>query len=118
MSVTKEEIEAKLAELGDTPLSVYRGLRHEGIKGKRGQNESCPIANYLQREFDLPLVRVQYVRGCAETIKAPEFSYSIDRQEEQWAEWRKHLVSFTLTDAVQEFIKKFDGGGYPSLLSE
>lgn len=85
----------------ETADEIADFFRKEGIKGYRGEIESCPIANYVSA-------------GCGGKVQMDDKSLiTIDptnpEKEVGWV--LEH------TPAMAEFIKRFDAGDYPDLVA-
>jgi hypothetical protein len=103
----KERVDGLLAKLGETPGEVVDNLRSMGIKGTRGDGESCLIANYLRREIGpeadekhLSVGNMYTVTGMPEAAN-PE------------ARTLRRLTSNPLP--VATVIRAFDKGEFPDL---
>ncbi len=107
---TAAEVEQKLWDLGNQPYRIWQSLRKAGVKGQRGLSNDCPIANYLRKEFDVPTVRIQYMRGAINPVFW-QTARSATRYINSW-------VDFELPGPVRDFIAAFDTGSYPSLRGE
>jgi hypothetical protein len=88
---TVESALAKLEALG-SPDAIAAFFANVGITGKPRRATSCPVANYLKREFDTPVVAVY------------ERAYT-----------RKAVTATPPT--VFAFIQNFDNGEYPDLIA-
>lgn len=88
----QQVILTKLRQLGDTADVIASVLMAKGITGYRYKNGTCPVANYLRQELgDAPLVS--------------PFSATVDG------------VHVELPPAVNVFIREFDSGQYPALIT-
>lgn len=81
-----------LDELGELPpRKIYRLFMAEGIRGKRSNSTECPVALYLTRETDCPImVSPWFARG-------PGYDM------------------YELPRSIRTFIERFDVGFYRKL---
>lgn len=98
------EVEALLAELGDTPRAVARSLINAGVTGIPDHGERCPIATYLRsRGFDVtevdPTPRPRAVFG------------GVQLDDGRW----HYPQSAVLPAAVRDFAVQFDHRKWPRL---
>jgi hypothetical protein len=99
---TRTAVTQLLTQLGDDPNTVAQRLHAAGIRGERCNEGTCPIATYLLAS-DLRLARVQVIGNIA-VFGDPDRPFAL-------GEYVK------LSDAVDEFIHRFDNGAYPQLLA-
>lgn len=92
-----EQAEKSLAELGSTSLDIALNLQKLGIKGIVGDSESCPIANYLSKQFNFKAGVCNADIG----VYADDVPYS-----------------FVPSKVVSDFIDNFDKEQYPFLVAE
>lgn len=85
----------ELAKDAEHPDAVAQRLRDVRVTGRRGDTESCPIANYLRRKTGLK-VEVEYMDTTNDWVtKLPVKNPYV----------------------VSRFIRSFDSGHYPDLES-
>jgi hypothetical protein len=97
---TRDRAARLLAALGDTPAAIARTLVDAGIRGDRCNEGTCPIATYLMRS-DLGLHSVA-VSGNIATLR--------------FGHGGAYTCLVRTPDAVEEFIERFDEGGFSELL--
>lgn len=93
MCAAMEPYHAKLAAFA-TPEEIRRFLAQEGVRGKRGSALSCPIAVYISRSGEQAHVTVVSVGPAASPV----------------------VRSFDNTDAMSNFVHRFDLRLYPELV--
>lgn len=103
----KERVDGLLAKLGETPGEVVDNLRSMGIKGTRGDGESCLIANYLRREIGPEADEKHLSVGNMYTVtQVPEAANPEARIVRALAE---------NPPPVTQVIRAFDQGAFPDL---
>jgi hypothetical protein len=92
-TVSPERVLDLLDELGESGQEVADTLFDLGVKGKRDNTGSCPIANYLRGE------------GVPDPVVNPDH-----------VEWDSFEESITLPEGCIHFIARFDAGEFTDLL--
>lgn len=105
MTRTLAEVMSELNALPD-PDDVANFLRSKGVKGERGQQCTCPIAQYVIRETGATRAEVSssYTTAVFLDIESGTRIEQLDSVD--------HELS------VEEFVEYFDNDGYPELDSE
>lgn len=86
------EISEAIKTLGDTEEKISQTLREKGIKGTRGELDSCPVAIYLTEKL-------------GKKIRVGAYS--------AWAEDNPNESNVDLPEWVSEWVKYFDREEYP-----
>ena len=94
--ITKEQADVLLNDMGQTAKEVADFLKSQNIKGKLSNAQSCPVANYMISQGGEP------------------DSAIYDRYNGRYD--GNAFVIMTPTPVFQ-FIRDFDGGTYPELVS-
>lgn len=100
-----EKVKLLLINLGDDANQIAAFLEGQGIKGNRSSSFKCPIAEFLKQnlstevfvETTSTIIVEDYVKGNWNYIKV------------------ETLNRVYHSEAVRNFIKKFDKGAYPAL---
>lgn len=88
----KKSVRKVLEDLGDTAFGVFKSLKAAKASGTPGSHESCPIANYLRREFSGACVKVNRMTALVSGYDEVD-----------------------LPPACETFVDRFDDGHYHSL---
>lgn len=107
----KERFELNFREVVDIPDSDLLAdfLRSKGVKGKKQMPRYCPLANYLSHDFDDD--------NYGAVVDPTEISLSRRIGTSQGRELGFSLVyAKEPSEAMYEFITKFDRGEYPDLI--
>jgi hypothetical protein len=105
MQKSKEEVLALLVALGTTSQEVANKLQYLGIRGKRKQCLTCPIAQYLvSNEFGFGVEvglagEVVSVAGIGRVALGHWYS----------------ILKYHQLQGIRDFILDFDRGKYPQL---
>jgi hypothetical protein len=95
------DVAVQLAKLGDTDTAVTATLTAADIKGRRNDDNKCPIANYLRKNVKMPdhvYVSVQHTKvSLLESFAGTE------------------LTSVPLPKGAVKFIEAWDGGKHVRL---
>lgn len=96
----KASIRAAIERLGElsTAQAVAEFLTVQGITGRMGAASTCPVAVYVRRESDLPVVV-----GLG--------SWAVDK-----VDW--DTIGGDLPNVVAEFVTLFDCGRFPRLITD
>jgi hypothetical protein len=86
-----------LRKLGDTSDQIAYALTERGIRGRRMEERSCPLANYLRAEVG---VETQVENGSIQVDGTSGF------------------MSTGVLPGVEDFIDDFDNRAYPYLIQE
>ena len=85
-------------------------LKNQGVKGLKGHDEQCPIANWMNAQTgDAITVTGDYI--------SKYFDYPADMPYEEY-EIIMDEVTRIPTEAIMEFIARFDQGDFPELIEE
>jgi hypothetical protein len=110
--LTVEGVEQALAELdkgGSEGVAIR--LQELGIRGARGNECGCPVANYLTRA----VASAETVTVSGDSVYVTGTDYEdIEGFRQPW----EVLFHTTLPDAVSAFVEDFDQGIYPELIEE
>lgn len=92
----------KLAQF-DSANEIAEYLLHLGIKGHRTSSTHCAISQFMSERTGLVVSTGSAVRTFTDT-----------------KHWKalEHNFKAPATDAMKDFIFRFDGGGYPELEAE
>lgn len=91
MDVFQKQVDKAVKKLGKTPQQMAKSLQTRKIKGHAGDPNSCPLANYLMREFGVDTADVSDEGVSANGVEIPA------------------------TSVVNKFIVLFDAGKFPKL---
>jgi hypothetical protein len=86
-----QQVREALEALGNEPKIVASRLQEAGFHGKRRNSEECPIANFVNKRFELLGVEV-----------------GLDHIEYPFGK-------IELPPVITQFVKNFDNGCYPQL---
>lgn len=89
----------------DSADKVAHYLRLSGVTGNRKDGSSCPVSNYIASQ-------------CGSEIRSSEYNIAVisitEGSSVYWAN-AKLVASARPSQALSEFIGRFDRGMYPSL---
>lgn len=108
--ITVQEIERLLSELGPDADTVAARLTTLGCKGVPISADECPVAIYLNNQLDL---------SAAAWMNAKDgiFFTVTSRGGDVWRDFPEdRMIEFVTPSPVGQFIRRFDGGGYPHLV--
>jgi len=103
-TTTARRVRYLLADLGDSPDAVAETLRAAGITGVREVGSACPVANWLHHQ--------EPTLGDLE-VSEEEVALLLSDDDEPG----DHFEWVIQTDAVADFIVRFDHGHYPDLVA-
>jgi hypothetical protein len=103
-----EAVARAIGALGDTPDEVAETLRRYGVKGNCGWPTRCVVTRAIEGVVNAIDPRL--------TVKTLAGGVGIYRQTDdgRWA----LVVGVPTTDAVRNFVKRFDRWQYPDLIAE
>lgn len=84
---SKEEIKFALADLGRDPETIAETLESWNVKGRTNSPMSCPLAQWLKREFPGKDVLVHSTTAIVDDVSVPleqyqtSFVRKVDSQE-------------------------------------
>lgn len=110
--LTVEGVERALAELdkgGSEDVAIR--LQELGIRGVRGNDCGCPVANYLARA--VAYAETVTVSGDSVYVTGTDYE-DIEGFRQPW----DVMFHATLPDSVSAFVEDFDQGIYPELIEE
>jgi hypothetical protein len=95
--MSRESLLEELAVLGSTRGQIAKFLQAQGVQGKIGISDQCPVANYLKRKHNKASVGSMVL-----TWEAPS-----DLDE-----------CVSTPASIKDFINAFDAGQYPELIED
>lgn len=102
--INEDKVIKCLLALGKTEASVVKKLTTLGIKGQKGNDKSCPIANYI---------RVKNSTFSNTVISVDDYRIElIDNHK------NSELIILDNFGHISDFIRAFDDGEYPKLEKE
>jgi hypothetical protein len=109
VKITVQDLEAALAELGDTPDKIAGTLRAAGVSGYPEDCHHCPVAHWLTRKFD-PEGGYSFSDWVESSVTGGEVAVEFFEQGSD-----SQTVSIPAPEAVSSFVGAFDAGKYPFL---
>lgn len=100
--IEPEVLAEALLDLGPDPDAIAANLAQRGIRGKRGDTECCPVANYLKTQFE------EYTPSVAPTM-------TLLYEGSPYGAVTPYVKTMT-PDPVKRFIIEFDDDVYPDLI--
>lgn len=120
MKQIEKMIRSELRSLGNSREQIRKSLYARKIKGHPGVGDSCPLANFLNKNLKSKVkqILVNYSNVSKKAKIRFEVGSNLDVQYKEPEGYWNDALSFRINKDCIEFIENFDNSKYPELVKK